>query len=79
MYWFFFFFFFPWYLSIGQLLTDSVQLYLVHWPIAFAPGPGLFPQAGDGKHVKLDLETSLVDTWKGMSTAIYMHISIYHN
>jgi L-glyceraldehyde reductase len=40
---------------------------VIHWPVAFAPGGGLFPP--DTKRsgwVELDLETSLVDTWKAM-------------
>jgi L-glyceraldehyde reductase len=44
-----------------------------HWPVAFVPegdlAENLFPAGeatGDVKQVKLDLETTLVDTWKAM-------------
>lgn len=38
---------------------------VIHWPVAFAPGKGLLPRDEEG-NVILDLETSLVDTWKTM-------------
>lgn len=53
--------------TLAQLGIDYLDLYLVHWPIAFASGRGLFP-----KHpsivgqVELDNDTTLVDTWKAM-------------
>jgi len=54
-------------LTLKQLGLEYLDLYLIHWTVAFAPGNGLFPQdpARPG-YVKLDLETSLVDTWKAM-------------
>ena len=41
---------------------------VIHWPVAFQPGNGLFPpDPKDPKNfVALDLETSLVDTWKAL-------------
>ena len=41
---------------------------VIHWPVAFQPGNGLFPpDPKDPKnYVALDLETSLVDTWKAL-------------
>lgn len=42
-------------------------LVVIHWPVAFVPGKGYFPP--DPKKegwVELDLETSLVETWKAM-------------
>jgi len=52
-------------LTLKQLGLDYLDLYLVHWPIAFAPGNRLVPVGPDG-WAELDLETSLVDTWKAM-------------
>ncbi|EFQ26882.1 aldo/keto reductase [Colletotrichum graminicola] len=41
--------------SIADLGVDYLDLYLIHWPVAFVPGdPGN----------ALDRETSLVDTWR---------------
>ncbi|KAJ6593199.1 NADP-dependent oxidoreductase domain-containing protein [Mycena capillaripes] len=53
--------------TLKQLGIDYVDLYLVHWPVAFVPGNGLYPPhpTKEGE-VALDLETSLVDTWKAM-------------
>lgn len=44
-----------------------ISFVVIHWPVAFAPGKGLNPK--DPKNegfAELDLETSLVDTWKVM-------------
>ena len=38
---------------------------MVHWPIAYVSGKALSPAGSDG-WAELDLETSLVDTWKAM-------------
>lgn len=40
---------------------------VMHWPVAFVPGKGLSPPhpTKEGQ-VALDLNTSLVDTWKAM-------------
>ncbi|KAK7052832.1 hypothetical protein VNI00_004151 [Paramarasmius palmivorus] len=53
--------------TLAQLGVEYLDLYLIHWPVAFAPGKGYFPP--DPKRegfVELDLETTLVDTWKAM-------------
>ena len=40
---------------------------MIHWPVAFAPGDGLFPEDPENPGwVKLDLETTLTETWKAM-------------
>ncbi|CAA7260514.1 unnamed protein product [Cyclocybe aegerita] len=53
--------------TLAQLGIDYLDLYLVHWPIAFAPGRGLFPPHPtiEGQ-VEIDNKTTLVDTWKAM-------------
>jgi L-glyceraldehyde reductase len=57
--------------TLKQLGIEYLDLYLIHWPVAFKPsskpGTNFFPP--DPKKegwVELDLETSLVDTWKAM-------------
>ncbi len=51
--------------SLKQLGLDYVDLYLIHWPVAFPPGGDFEPEDPERPGwVKLDLETSLVDTWK---------------
>ncbi|KAF8343086.1 NADP-dependent oxidoreductase domain-containing protein [Cantharellus anzutake] len=54
-------------LTLSQLGIDYLDLYLVHWPVAFAPGDNLFPQSPDKPGwAVLDAETTLVDTWKAV-------------
>ncbi|KDQ56293.1 hypothetical protein JAAARDRAFT_132718 [Jaapia argillacea MUCL 33604] len=52
--------------TLRQLGIEYLDLYLIHWPVAFRPGKGLFPPGKEGE-VELDLFTSLVDTWKAMT------------
>ncbi|OXG44802.1 oxidoreductase [Cryptococcus neoformans Bt120] len=50
--------------SLKQLGTDYLDVYLIHWPVPFAPGGNLFPKTEDGK-VAIDWDgPSVVDTWK---------------
>ncbi|KAL8277675.1 hypothetical protein RQP46_009948 [Phenoliferia psychrophenolica] len=56
--------------TLRELGLDYLDLYLIHWPVAFEPRPAehttnLFPKNADGK-VSLDLTTTLIDTWKAM-------------
>ncbi|KAF7980127.1 hypothetical protein HWV62_39555 [Athelia sp. TMB] len=51
--------------TLKQIGTEYLDLYLIHWPVAFPPGDGLFPKAAENE-AKLDLETSITDTWKTM-------------
>ncbi|KAH9813157.1 NADP-dependent oxidoreductase domain-containing protein [Melampsora americana] len=60
--------------TLKELKTTYLDLYLIHWPVAFdeptqvsIPTEYLFPKdAPTDTKVKLDLQTSLVDTWKEM-------------
>lgn len=55
------------YSILPPILLTSRVFAVVHWPVAFAPGKGLNPK--DPKNegfAELELETSLVDTWKVM-------------
>lgn len=48
-------------------LTHWILCTVVHWPIAFAPGRGLFPSHPSiVGQIELDNDTTLVDTWKAM-------------
>ncbi|KAK8068133.1 glycosyl hydrolase family 10 [Apiospora saccharicola] len=42
--------------SIADLGVDYLDLYLMHWPVAFVPGQG----------TQLDGDTSILDTWRVM-------------
>ena len=50
--------------SLADLGTDYVDLYLMHWPVAFGRGDSMFPKDSNGKIVNGD--TDFVDTWKAM-------------
>jgi L-glyceraldehyde reductase len=53
--------------TLSQLCTDYLDLYLIHWPVAFVPGRGNFPKRADKPDdCEVDETTSLVDTWKAM-------------
>ena len=53
--------------TLSQLDTPYLDLYLIHWPVAFVQGRGMSPTRADKPdQVEIDSETSLVDTWKAM-------------
>ena len=40
---------------------------VIHWPIAFTPGQGLFPpHPSVAGQVEIDDNVTLIDTWKAM-------------
>ncbi|TFB05934.1 D/L-glyceraldehyde reductase [Trichoderma ghanense] len=53
--------------TLAELGLDYLDLYLIHWPVAFAPGAELFPKSEDGSEVKLNQDVSIVQTWKAMT------------
>ncbi|KAL9582381.1 MAG: hypothetical protein Q9212_003323, partial [Teloschistes hypoglaucus] len=50
--------------SLKDLGTDYVDLYLMHWPVAFGRGDAMIPKDDNGKTINGD--TDYVDTWKAM-------------
>ncbi|KAL8804406.1 MAG: hypothetical protein Q9182_002601 [Xanthomendoza sp. 2 TL-2023] len=50
--------------SLADLGTDYVDLYLMHWPVAFGRGDTMTPKDPNGKIINGD--TDYVDTWKAM-------------
>ncbi|EJD34999.1 Aldo/keto reductase [Auricularia subglabra TFB-10046 SS5] len=51
--------------TLQQLGLDYLDLYLIHWPVAFPPGRGNFPKDANGK-VEIDTGVTLLETWKAM-------------
>ncbi|OJJ49622.1 hypothetical protein ASPZODRAFT_88923 [Penicilliopsis zonata CBS 506.65] len=49
--------------SLDNLGLDYVDLFLIHWPIAWQRGDNLFPKE-NGKHIVIDVDS--VDTYKAM-------------
>lgn len=54
--------------SLSDLGLEYLDLYLIHWPVAFKEGDTLFPQNPDGTPTLSDVD--YVDTWKAMETLI---------
>ncbi|GBE80808.1 Aldehyde reductase 1 [Sparassis crispa] len=53
--------------TLSQLGIDYLDLYLVHWPVAFVTGRGVMPERADKKEwIELDTDTTIVETWKKM-------------
>lgn len=50
--------------SLKDLSTDYVDLFLIHWPVAFARGDELFPKDENGKIKNADID--YVDTYKAL-------------
>lgn len=53
--------------SLHDLNLDYLDLYLIHWPVAFRPGLEDFPQ-GDEDYLSLD-EVPVIETWNAMIDA----------
>lgn len=49
--------------SLKDLQLSYVDLYLIHNPVGFVYGEGVFPKDENGKF-KLDMSTDLVALWK---------------
>ncbi|KZZ91253.1 NADPH-dependent D-xylose reductase [Ascosphaera apis ARSEF 7405] len=60
--------------TLKELQTDYLDLYLIHWPVPFQPGPnvreGLWIQDPNTGRIALDKETKLEDTWKAMEALV---------
>lgn len=50
--------------SLSDLGLDYVDLFLMHWPVAWKPGDGMFPKE-NGQPVVLS-DVDYVETWKAM-------------
>ena len=53
--------------SLNDLKFDYLDLYLMHWPVAFKPGLEGFPQ-GEEDYLSLD-EVPIIETWEAMLEA----------
>ncbi|KAI9925296.1 hypothetical protein ASPWEDRAFT_32407 [Aspergillus wentii DTO 134E9] len=56
---------------LAELELDYLDLYLVHWPVAFKTGNAYFPLVEgsnvEGGDVQIEDNISIVDTWKAMT------------
>ncbi|KAG6059380.1 mitochondrial glycerol dehydrogenase Gld1 [Claviceps aff. humidiphila group G2b] len=53
--------------TLAELQLDYLDLYLIHWPVAFKSGDDLFPKTADGSEVELDSSITLAQTWKAVT------------
>lgn len=53
-------------LTLSQLGTDYLDVYLIHWPVPFAPGKDLNPTKGDQRDIDWDAP-GVAATWKEMT------------
>ncbi|GAP86884.1 putative aldo keto reductase [Rosellinia necatrix] len=51
--------------SIQDLGVDYLDLYLIHWPVAFIPGEG----------TEVDKSTTLTDTWRVMEDMVHTNLT----
>ncbi|KAJ5263928.1 hypothetical protein N7478_011533 [Penicillium angulare] len=56
---------------LAELELEYLDLYLVHWPVAFKKGDSYFPLVAgsnvEGGDVEIEDKVSIVDTWKAMT------------
>lgn len=52
---------------------DYIDLYLIHWPMAYEEGGEMVPKGPDGK-IKLT-DTDYLDAWKGMEQVMEMGLA----
>jgi len=55
--------------TLADLGVDYIDLYLIHWPIAFVKSDTLFPADADGKNI-MDNDAHFKDTWKAMEKCV---------
>ncbi|XP_019628139.1 PREDICTED: alcohol dehydrogenase [NADP(+)]-like [Branchiostoma belcheri] len=54
--------------SLRSLGLDYLDLYLIHWPMAFKRGDAVFPEDAEGKMMWDD--TPFTDTWKALEACV---------
>jgi len=55
--------------TLDDLQVEYIDLYLIHWPIAFQRGKELFPRTAEGKMI-YDYNIPLEETWKAMERLV---------
>lgn len=53
--------------TLAELQLDYLDLYLIHWPVAFKSGDDMFPKTADGSEVELNRGVTIAQTWKAVT------------
>ncbi|KAK2748566.1 hypothetical protein FQN57_000701 [Myotisia sp. PD_48] len=56
--------------SLRDLGVKYLDLYLIHWPVAFVPGEGLFPREPETGKMHLDNGVTIKETWRAMESLV---------
>ncbi len=56
--------------SLKALGLDYIDLYLIHWPVAFKRCETYFPKKADNIAMEYDFNIPIVDTWKAMEALV---------
>ncbi|KAA6381228.1 MAG: putative Alcohol dehydrogenase [Streblomastix strix] len=56
--------------TLAELGLSYLDLYLIHWPVSFAPNQGWFPKGPDGKILLDPKPPALIETWREMEKAV---------
>lgn len=59
--------------TLKDLNLEYVDLYLIHWPMAYKEDRELFPKDANGKFIYSDVD--YVDTWKVMEEAVQLGLA----
>ncbi|KPI37158.1 putative oxido [Cyphellophora attinorum] len=57
--------------TLSDLQTPYLDLYLMHWPVAFVPNP---PK---GRNSIIDQDTSILNTWRAMESLVHKNLTRY--
>lgn len=55
--------------TLSDLQLEYLDLYLIHWPMAFRPGPETMPKNPDGS-ICYDNDTHFLETWAAMEELV---------
>lgn len=55
-------------MSLANFGLDYLDLFLIHWPVAYAEEAELFPRTADGKVITSEVD--YLDTWKAMEKLV---------
>lgn len=61
--------------SLADLQLQYLDMYLIHWPMAYKEGCGMFPKAAEGSDAIAYTDTDFMETWRGMEDAVRLGLT----